>query len=119
MTFSADGEALVGPVQLFHTGALLEFPAVSLANADDDGGDASRASVITDPPSDLQLGWDTSATSAESVDIVLAVVREGTEEPQEVAVLGHGPNSGSYRVSSAALDEFGLGNSLVFFKVCG
>lgn len=116
ITFPAGGDAaaFIGPIHLFDAGALLEFPTGGFGGNVDG---SPRTSAVTDPPSDLRLGWDTSAIYADSVDIALAVVGAGNEEPREVAVLGEASNSGSYRILASALDEFDLGDSYVFFKV--
>lgn len=112
---SATGEEMVGDFQVFDIGAQLELPAASFGNTDG----TSRVSVITVPPSDLKLEWDTSSISADSVEVVLVAVVQDTEELQDVAVLGGQSNTGSFLVLSTALDEFDLEGSYVFFKVRG
>lgn len=108
---SAAGGGMVGTFHLYGVNALFESPA--------DGGDG-RISFVTDPPSDLQLVWDPSFTSADSIEIVLVVVVEDAGEIQDVAVLGQQSNNGSCLILSTALDEFNLlENSFISFKVRG
>jgi len=115
MTFSSAREVLAGPVPLSYTGALLEFPAASAANADG----TSRSSVVTAPASDLRLAWNTSAVSAGVVDIVLAVVDAAADEPREVAAWVMKPNSGTFLIPAKALAGVDLEDGPVFFKVSG
>ncbi|CAM9263459.1 unnamed protein product [Ectocarpus sp. 13 AM-2016] len=112
---SSTGEGIVGDIVLYDLVSLLESPLASLSDTDG----AARSSVITDPPSDLQLDWDASSISADDVEIVLAVVVEDTESFEDVAVLDVVPNTGSYLIPSTALEEFDLDGSFVFFKIVG
>lgn len=104
---------LVGTVQLSYTGALLEYPAASAGNVDG----SPRSSAVTDPASDLQLAWNTSAVSAETVDIVLAVVDAEADEPREFAAWVEKANSGTYVIPAEALAKVDLEDGPVFFKV--
>lgn len=110
---STTGEEIIGDITLYDLVSLLEFPLASLSDTDG----AARSSVITDPPSDLQLDWDMSSISADSVEIVLALVVGETEGFEDVAILDEVPNTGSYLIPSTALEEFDLDGSYVFFKV--
>lgn len=106
---------MLGIVHLYGIDALFEFPTVAFGSVDG----AKRTSFVTDPPSDLQLEWNTSFTTVDSVEIVLVVIMEDTDELEDVAVLGQQANNGSYLVVSTALDEFDLGSNLISFKVRG
>ncbi|CAB1104564.1 unnamed protein product [Ectocarpus sp. CCAP 1310/34] len=108
---STAGEIIVGDITLFDLASLLESPLASLSDTDG----AVRSSVITDPPSDLQLDWDAASISADSVEIVLA----DSETFEDIAVLDEVPNTGSYLIPFTSLEEFDLDDSFVFFKIVG
>ncbi|CBJ33613.1 expressed unknown protein [Ectocarpus siliculosus] len=112
---STTGKIIVGNIMLYDLVSLLESPLASVSDTDG----APRSSVITDPPSDLQLDWDASSISADSVEIVLALIMEDTGSFEDVAVLVEVPNTGSYLIPSTSLDEFDLDGSDVFFKIVG
>ncbi|CAN0055373.1 unnamed protein product [Ectocarpus sp. 4 AP-2014] len=112
---STTGVGIVGDIVLYDLASLLESPLASLSDTDG----AARSSVITDPPSDLQLDWDALSISADAAEIVLAVVVEDTESFEDVAVLDVVPNTGSYLIPSTSLEEFDLDGSFVLFKIVG
>lgn len=93
----------------------MELGAAVSATGED--GEA-RTSVVTDPPSDLLLAWDTSGIAGDSVDIVLAEV-VGEDELREMATVGTQSNTGGFVVDSATLEGFDFSNdTIALFKVC-
>lgn len=107
------GKEIIAVVQVLNLVALAEYPSADFGNVDG----TPRTSVVTDPPSDLQLDWDTSLISADSVEIVLMVVVPETDQLQDVGVLATLSNSGSALIPADTLGEFDLGDSSVMFKV--
>lgn len=119
MTVTATGAAgkeLIGVIQVFEVSAALLYPAVGVSGGSSSTGEG-RPTVITDPPSDLQLDWNPSVLSVDFVQIVLAVfAADGTVE--DLAVLGDQSNTGAYLITSSTLEAFDLAtDALVVFKV--